>query len=87
VKYMIQATSSVLTPSFKIVPSLFPSVKEFKDEKTPDVLTFRIKVSVHYTHLFTEQMAEYSVALEAISSASKFRRISKNVAQLIGKRN
>lgn len=69
------------------MPSLFPFLKEFKDENKTDVNTFQIKIGVLYTHLFTEQMAEYSVALEANLSTSKFGRRRQNVAQLIGRLN
>lgn len=70
----------VPTQSFKITPSLFPSLKEFKDENKTDVCTFRNKINVLCTCLFTEQMAEYSVTLKAKPPASKFSRIRQNVA-------
>lgn len=40
VKYMLEATFLVLTQSFKIMLSLFPPLKEFKDENKTDVHTF-----------------------------------------------
>lgn len=43
VKYMLQATFLVLTQSFKIMPSLFPPLKEFKDENKTDVCTSKLK--------------------------------------------
>lgn len=80
VKYMTQPAFLVLTQHFKIIPSLFLSLKEFKDEKNPDVCTLCITIGVLYTHLFTERMAQYSMAPEANLSASKFSRVKQNIA-------
>lgn len=69
---MTQATFLVLTQHFKIILSLFLSPREFKDENKTDVCTFFITISVLYTHLFIEWMAEHSMTPEANLSASKF---------------
>lgn len=66
------ATFLILTQHFKIILSLFLSLKEFKDENKMDVCTFCIPISVFYSHLFIEWMAEFSMAPEANLSASDF---------------